>query len=47
VRVRDDGSRRELPAEELADLIREKTRGMPFRPLSLPVLLSRRPIFVG
>jgi threonyl-tRNA synthetase len=47
VRVREDGSRRELPAEELAGLIREKTRGMPFRPLSLPVRLSRRPIFVG
>ncbi len=47
VRVRDDGSRRELSAEELASLIREKTHGMPFRPLPLPVLLSQRPIFVG
>jgi threonyl-tRNA synthetase len=47
VRVRDDGSRRGLRVEELAGLIREKTRGMPFRPLPLPVRLSRRPIFVG
>ena len=47
VGVREDGSRRELPAEELAALIREKTRGLPFRPLPLPVRLSHRPIFVG
>jgi threonyl-tRNA synthetase len=47
VRVREDGSQRELQAEALAGLIREKTRGMPFRPLPLPVRLSRRPIFVG
>ncbi len=47
VRVREDGSRGELRAEALAGLIRERTRGMPFRPLPLPVLLSRRPIFVG
>ncbi len=47
VRLREDSSRRELRAEELAGLIREKTRGMPFRPLPLPVRLSGRPIFVG
>jgi threonyl-tRNA synthetase len=47
VRVREDGSQRKLCADALAGLIREKTRGMPFRPLPLPVLLSRRPIFVG
>jgi threonyl-tRNA synthetase len=47
VRVREDGSRRELSVDELADQIREKTRAMPFRPLSLPAQLSRRPIFVG
>jgi threonyl-tRNA synthetase len=47
VRVRDDGSRRELRAEELAALIREQTRGLPFRPLALPARLSHRPIFVG
>jgi threonyl-tRNA synthetase len=47
VRVREDGSRRELRGEELASLVREKTREMPFRPLPLPVRLSRRPIFVG
>jgi threonyl-tRNA synthetase len=47
VRVREDGSQRALRPEALAALIREKTRGMPFRPLPLPVPLSRRPIFVG
>jgi len=47
VRVRNDGSRRELRAEELAALIRAKTRGLPFRPLPLPARLSQRPIFVG
>jgi threonyl-tRNA synthetase len=47
VRVREDGSRREMRAEKLAGLVREKTRGMPYRPLPLPALLSYRPIFVG
>jgi threonyl-tRNA synthetase len=47
VRAREDGSRRGLSAGELASVIREKTQGMPFRPLSLPIQLSRRPIFVG
>jgi threonyl-tRNA synthetase len=47
VRVREDGSRSELRAEALAALIRERTHGMPFRPLPLPVRLSHRPIFVG
>jgi threonyl-tRNA synthetase len=47
VRAREGGSRRELWVEELGALIREKTRGLPFRPLALPVRLSHRPIFVG
>jgi threonyl-tRNA synthetase len=47
VRVREDGSRRELRLEALAALIREKTRGLPFRPVPLSAPLSRRPIFVG
>lgn len=47
VRVREDSSRPALDAEALAAVIREKTRGLPFRPLPLPVRLSRHPIFVG
>ncbi|MCD6248545.1 MAG: threonine--tRNA ligase [Hadesarchaea archaeon] len=47
VRIREDKELREMTVEELAKQIREKTDGMPFRPLPLPRLLSARPIFVG
>jgi threonyl-tRNA synthetase len=47
VRAREDGSQPEMSAAELASLLRQKTHGMPFRPLPLPPQMSRRPIFVG
>jgi threonyl-tRNA synthetase len=47
VRVRADGSQKEMAPEALAGLVAEQTEGMPFRPLPLPVRLTERPIFCG
>ena len=44
VRIRGEGQTT-LTSQELAHIIEEKTAGMPFRPLALPVLLSQRPKF--
>ena len=47
VRIRELKSQKEMSKEELINYIKHKTRDMPFRPLSLPKLLSKRPTFVG
>ncbi|MFA5049606.1 MAG: threonine--tRNA ligase [Candidatus Micrarchaeia archaeon] len=45
VRIRESGKEEKLDPEKLVQTIKEKTKGMPFERLSLPNLLSRRPIF--
>jgi len=47
VRSREDGSQKEMKAAGLADQIRIKVDGKPYRGLNVPNRLSRRPIFVG
>lgn len=47
IRVRGKKELVEMPLSALIAEIKEKTKGMPFRPLSLPKQLSRRPVFVG
>lgn len=47
VNIRESGEKREMGALELAGIIREKTQGMPFEKLSLPVELTKRPVFHG
>lgn len=47
VRSRRDGEQQTMGLEDLISLIRQQTEGMPFRPLPLPELVSRRPIFGG
>jgi len=47
VRVRGTKKLRLMTVKGLAAEIKRKTKGMPFRPLALPKLLSMRPIFVG
>lgn len=47
VTARGSKDRKEMNTEELIKEIKEKTKGMPFKPLPLPKLLSKRPIFVG
>ncbi len=46
VRIRNE-SQKQCSIEEIAEEIKEKTKGMPFKPLPMPVLLSKRPVFVG
>ncbi len=47
VRFRETGKVRQMGPEELASLVGKQTQGMPFRPLPLPRLLTRRPTFIG
>jgi len=45
VRDRKVGKIRKMQLQELIDEIRKRTRGKPFKPLTLPKLLSKRPQF--
>lgn len=45
VSIRETGKRVTMTRDELAQEIRKKCAGKPFRPLPLPKLLSQRPIF--
>ncbi len=47
VRVREKGKQIEMTKEQLIKEIKEKTQGMPFKPLPLPREISKRPVFVG
>jgi len=47
VRIRGLQKLRPLNVKGLTAEVKQKTKGMPFRPLALPKLLSMRPIFVG
>jgi threonyl-tRNA synthetase len=47
VRIRESRDIKNMELEELLTEIKGMTKGRPYKPLSLPVSLSRRPIFVG
>lgn len=47
IRARNPRQTLDLGVDELAQRIAEEVRGMPFRPLALPMLISKRPIFRG
>ncbi len=47
VRSREDRSQQTMSVDEFIRFVNEKTAGMPFRPLPLPKLVSRRPVFYG
>ena len=47
VRIRAEGSEKEMRLEDLIKRIKDECEGKPFRKLYLPKLLSKRPIFVG
>lgn len=47
VRDRGKGKQVQMTIKELIKLIKDKVKGMPFKPLPLPRELSKRPIFVG
>ncbi len=47
VRFRKTSEVKTMKKEELIKMIKDKTKGFPFRKLAMPQLLSKRPIFVG
>lgn len=47
VRIRGEKEQKQMSAQDLAETIRNQTKGKPFKKLSLPVKVSKRPIFVG
>lgn len=47
VRFRETGKVKEMETKKLAEKIKKETKGMPFKPLSLPRKLTRRPTFIG
>jgi threonyl-tRNA synthetase len=47
IRVRESGKVIDMTLEELSKEIKKKTEDMPFKRLSLPKLVSKRPKFVG
>ena len=47
VRSREDRSQEEMAVDDFIELVCKKTKGMPFRPLPLPRLISKRPLFYG
>ncbi|OGI11734.1 threonine--tRNA ligase [Candidatus Micrarchaeota archaeon RBG_16_36_9] len=46
VRIRETGKIENITLKELAERIREQTKGYPFKQLSLPKLITKRPKFV-
>ncbi len=47
VRVRESGKQVKMTVKKLAEKIAGETKGYPFRPLKIPMELSKRPIYSG
>ena len=47
VRSREDRAQQEMGIDDFIQMVCQKTEGMPFRPLPVPRLVSRRPLFYG
>ncbi|MAH42728.1 threonine--tRNA ligase [archaeon] len=47
VRFRENGQVKQLSGDELIKLIKQETKGYPFRKSTMNMLLSKRPVFVG
>jgi len=47
VRIRETGKVEEMSKDELKQMVKTQTEGMPYKSLSLPRLLSNRPTFIG
>jgi threonyl-tRNA synthetase len=47
VRVREDGKLHQMSVKELTSEVKRQVRGMPYRPLPMPMSVERRPRFVG
>ncbi len=47
VRFRETSKVRDMTTKQIVDLVQKETRGFPYRPLPLPMLLTKRPVFYG
>ena len=47
VRKRETDEKVEMKLKELVKEIKEKVKGYPFRPLPVPKLMTKRPVFYG
>ncbi len=47
VRFRETGKVKRLSKTSLVNMIKKETKGMPFKKLSLPRMLTKRPVFIG
>ena len=47
VRRREDDRNLEMSLEELIEEIKTKTKGMPYKPIPVPVRMSKQPVFTG
>jgi threonyl-tRNA synthetase len=47
VRFRETGKVKRLSKSSLVNMIKKETKGMPFKKLSLPRMLTKRPVFIG
>ena len=47
IRSRENGTQMEMGTDDFIRMVCQKTGGMPFRPLPVPQLISRRPLFYG
>ncbi len=47
VRFRKTGNVKRLSKGSLVKMVKKETKGMPFKPLTLPKLLTKRPTFIG
>lgn len=47
VRFRETSKVKDMSKKQIVDLIKKEAKGFPFRPLPLPRLLTKRPVFYG
>jgi threonyl-tRNA synthetase len=47
VRSREEGSQAQMAVDQFVAMVRDRIKGMPYRPLPLPRRTTMRPIFFG
>jgi len=47
VRIRQTGKIEKISEKKLVNILKKEQDNMPFKPLPLPILMSKRPVFVG
>jgi threonyl-tRNA synthetase len=47
VRFRKTGEVKKMDINEIVEMIKKETKEKPFKPLSIPKYLTKRPVFIG